>query len=487
MYINLLTVTMKKLLAFSLVLCFPAAANAQDCDCLSEFRFVKQFIEKNHGGFYTNIRSKEEPNYKAFTVELEKKIDKDPSNARCIVYLKQYIRYLKDHHSNIIAAVTPVNENDPAQLDSFLHSQRYLGRERIPIDSTAFLSYLAGKTDGIEGIYSTADSTYIVALVKNQTPDRDYAAVILRSKAKTWDKGQVKFELKRLNDSLYELISYLRNHTADYEQLKTIFGNPVLNGWKKLFPVPDHTNPVQQISTALIDFRVLDAQTCMVSIRSFSAARSRQLDSAYRAIVPEIKKYPNLIIDVRNNGGGSDANYYALMPLLYTNPIIGDVVDIYNTPDNRKAYADYDSSLKAKGNGPVFTNNLARVKNRTDYTLVPMGTGRADTSVYQPMRPSPKQVAILYNRVCASACESLLFEALYSSKTILVGENSGGYTGYGNVMSIKTPCGNTLNWTTTVYRKQQAYEFTGITPHYRIPESEGDWVAYTQKLLEQKK
>jgi hypothetical protein len=462
-------------------------AMAQDCDCLSEFRFVKQFIEKNHGGFFVNIKTPDESKYKAFTDKLEDAIRSDPSPSRCIVYLKRYIHYLKDHHSNIIPAGRLVNENDPAQLDSFLHSVTFLQRERISIDSAAITRQLARTADTLEGVYSTPDSVYVVALIRNQNTRRDYAAVILSTKAKTWRQGQVKFELKKINDSIYERIMYRRDHSGDYDLLPAVYGAPVLTGWIKWYPVSSLPKNIQQISTQLVDFKVLDAQTSMISIRSFDAFRSKQLDSAYRKIIPEILKYPNLIIDVRNNGGGTDANFFALMPLLYTDAITVDMVDTYNTPANRKAYADYDSSIRANGNRGVFADDLERVKGHADYSLVPMGSGRSSIRNYRPAENAPTRIAILYNRNCASSCESMLFQAMYSKKTIFVGENSGGYTGYGNVMSIRTPCGNTLNWTTTVSRKEQAYEFIGIPPHYRIPANEPDWVAYTQKLLNEGK
>jgi hypothetical protein len=456
---------------------------AQDCDCLSEFRFVKAFMEKNHGGFFVNIKTPNEPSYKAFTDKLESEIRNEPSRSRCMVYLKRFIYYLKDHHSKIELNSRQVNENNTAQMDSFLHSPIFLNREHMPIDSAAITRQLAHTADALEGVYSTPDSAYVVALVRNQNTRRDYAAVVLSTKTRTWRQGQIKFELKKINDSTWERIRYMHNHIADYDLLPAGDGAPGLTGWIKWYPVSSSPKNIQQISRQLVDFKVLDAQTSMISIRSFDAFRSRQLDSAYRKIIPEILKYPNLIIDVRNNGGGSDANFFALRPLLYTDAITGDVVDIYNTPDNRKAYADYDSSIRARGNRAVFTDDLERVKGRADYSLVPMGSDRPSTRAYRSADNAPKRIAILYNRNCASSCESLLFEAMYSKKTILVGENSGGYTGYGNVMSIQTPCGNLLSWTTTVSRNQQAYEFIGIPPHYRIPANEPDWVSYTQKLL----
>ncbi|MGZ5248496.1 MAG: hypothetical protein ACXWCR_15420, partial [Flavitalea sp.] len=64
-----------------------------------------------------------------------------------------------------------------------------------------------------------------------------------------------------------------------------------------------------------------------------------------------------------------------------------------------------------------------------------------------------------------------------------IGENSGGYIGYGNVMTAQTPCGQyTIQCTTTKYAEKSKYEFIGIPPQFK-PGKEQDWIKYaTDKL-----
>ena len=173
-----------------------------------------------------------------------------------------------------------------------------------------------------------------------------------------------------------------------------------------------------------------------------------------------------------------------LMPLIYTGPYESDVVEYYATPANIKAYQDFDdrARLSPTARQNVFKANIDKMKTVQPYSFVTMGDGRPVTIRYTRNEGFPSKVAVLYNRNCASSCESLLFEVMNSKKAILVGENSGGYTGYGNVMNIQTPCGNNLSWTTSVYRNQWKYEFVGIPPQYRIPIQETDWVEYTRRL-----
>lgn len=453
------------------------AVSAQTCDCQKEFAFVRQHMEKNHPGFASDIKDPNQPKYKAFVQSLEKKIADDPSGKYCIAYLKQYMFYLKDHHINISGSSVLVKEDSLPAVEAFLKSPIFLSTERMNIDSAQTIN---------EGIYNTPDGTYTIALLTRPTSRRDYAGVILSSKTKLWQPGQVKLELKQLNDSTLQVFSYLRNHSLAYDEVRVNKNNIELPGWTKTSVTSNNTEP---ISTDIFSFKMLDSTTAYIAIRSFAGRYATMLDSAYKAVIPQIQKYPNLIIDVRNNGGGSDVNYKALMPLIYTDPITNDVVDYYATPDNIKAYTQLRDAYKSKPEiyGKDGYKNwqygMEKMEKAKPYSFTPMRSSKATTSTYKAVTGYPQKVAIIYNRNCASSCEAFLFEARFSKKVITVGENSGGYTGYGNVMSITTPCGNSLGWTTTRYRNQRQYDFTGIPPQHRVPQTEADWINYAKKLL----
>lgn len=474
-----------KLLLTVFFLSFSLLSRSQGCNCLDDFYFIKAHIEKNHGGFNKKIKSPDEPAYKAFTLALEKEIKKDKDGRYCIGYLKKYILYLQDHHSNITAgAGVNVNEADPAAVKAFLASPAYTQTEKIAID-TAGLEKRWSETPpaGPEGIYFTAGNSYVVAIVKNKTSRRDYAGVILRSKSVLWSPGQVKFELKQVNDSLFDMYLSYKNHSLNYDQIPFRKGKLELNGWVKAGNSSKQTGEVKD--NRLYSFNVLDSTATLLSIRSFDAGLTRTLDSFYAAIMPEIKKRPNLIIDVRDNSGGSDMSYKALMPLIYTDPFDSDVMEYFVTPGNIEAYEKYDSLLlqRSPGSNPPFKSAVAMMKKADPFTFRNLGSGKPNKIQYTINKGYPLKIAVLYNRNCASSCESFLFEILNSSKTIRVGENSGGYTGYGNVMTIQTPCGNTLSWTTTVYKNQWQYEFVGIPPQHLVPDDVTNWVDYAKKLL----
>jgi hypothetical protein len=472
---------------FSLMSFYLACAQ-QSCDCRQEFAFVRQHMEKNHPGFASDIKDPNEPKYKAFVQLLEKKIAADPSSKYCIAYLKQYFFYLKDHHINISGSSAPVKEDSLPALEAFKKSPAFLSTERINFDTSYFRKL---DKPGIEGIYKTPDGTYTIGLVKMPDERRDYAGIILSSTSKLWEPGQVKLEFKQLNDSIVQVYTYLRNHSLNYDEARFNLSNSTeLPGWVKVFPVSGNA-AAESISTDIFSFKILDSNTAYIAIRSFSGRYATMLDSAYKAVMPEIRKRRNLIIDVRNNGGGSDLNYKALMPLIYTDPITHDVVDYYATPDNIQAYTALRDLYKSKPeiygkDGYMnWQYGIERMQAAKPYSFTPMTGSKPSVSKYTPVDGYPNKVAIIYNRNCASSCESLLFEARFSKKVITVGENSGGYTGYGNVMNLTTPCGNSIGWTTTRYRNQRQYDFTGIPPQHRVPQNETNWIGYAQRLISQ--
>jgi hypothetical protein len=73
---------------------------------------------------------------------------------------------------------------------------------------------------------------------------------------------------------------------------------------------------------------------------------------------------------------------------------------------------------------------------------------------------------------------------IQSSKVVTLGENSGGYLGYGNVMTTDTPCGHfSLRSTTTKYKNNSRYEFIGIEPMIKLPAG-SNWIEAARKALQ---
>jgi len=458
---------------------------AQECKCQDELSFVINYYEENLPGFIDNVNENNQSQYNNFKDELFEQTQNNCENENlCFKILLNYVESFRDNHSSIyVNNSVSINENSDEEVNKFLNSDVYNSREiidEIQAPSNASLN-------SIENNYQTADSSYSVSIVKSQNLFRDYAGVILESKSQLWKKGQVKFELKEVGDNTYDMIMYMRNHSLRYyKNVKLVDG--ILNDtWYNLNL---KENKSFNIDTRRdLTFLELDDETNYMYIPTFNGDWFSKLNEFYQKYDVAIQSKPYLIIDVRNNGGGSDTNVRPLLKYIYSKAFLTDDVDIYATKENiRKGQEWYERMKKDTAN---YSNEILnrvhseieRMKSVPNKTFIERSKGflvKLDTIL-----PSPKKVAIITNKYCASSCETLLFWAMESDKTIIVGENSGGYVGYGEIGGVNTPNFNfELGCTMTRYKKQRMYEVIGIPPKYYLNNGE-DWVQQTLKLIKE--
>jgi hypothetical protein len=138
---------------------------------------VKAYLERNYVGFADKVNAQTQKAYQAHVKQSYEYAKKAISPADHYVAINHYLTFFKDQHLYI---------SPPADTTHI---------EKINLDDKRIQQlYHTGKNN-IEGIYYTGDSLYKVALIKSKKGLRSYAGIILTSKASTWKKGQVKFEL----------------------------------------------------------------------------------------------------------------------------------------------------------------------------------------------------------------------------------------------------------------------------------------------------
>jgi hypothetical protein len=462
------------------------AAQATPCGCVQDFDFTVNYLERNLPAFQDAVTPKTQRSYGQFKQQLRRAIVADPVPGHCIRYLMRYVSFFHDSHTAISGNPTsgpPVKETDAAAVAAFQASPLFQTSERIRLSP---LNYVSGET--IEGRYRTPDSTYTIQIQRNKTSLRDYVGVIVTSRTPLWQPGQVKLELQRNPDGrTFHCYQYQRNHALQAQPVVWLeYGRLRNTTWQKA-DAPALPPP----ATPQAHFQQLDATTAYLRIPSFGSTWTTRLDSLYRHAQPAIEQSQNLILDVRDNGGGADQNVEPLIPFFTSGPFQDDQQEeYYVTPANIERFTEYLHTLQ-QDSAQVGATTLQHTRQKlawlrqaplNQFVPDPAITGRRFTS---PARANPKQVVILYNQGCSSSCETLLFWAKNSTKTKLVGEPSGGYVGYGNVFSVRTPCLQfQLNATTLRLPNQLQYEGKGVTPTVRLHPDE-DWLAQTMRLLKQ--
>lgn len=85
----------------------------------------------------------------------------------------------------------------------------------------------------------------------------------------------------------------------------------------------------------------LNKTTLYIRIPSFNQKYKEAVDSIFITQRETILATKNLIIDIRENGGGSDDTYSTIIPYLYTNPIRIVGVEFFSTKLNNQRMLDF--------------------------------------------------------------------------------------------------------------------------------------------------
>ena len=459
------------------------ALGQPECDCESELKFIIDYIETNVPSFQDNVDTTNQEAYDLFKERVMADAKLADSKAACFKTLTYYVEFFKDNHTSLQSYSKEVDENDSASVAEFLTSDAYLLAEEYELKNAQPGQYPLGD---IRGTYQSHDGRYTMAVVPDQGPYRDYVGVITESKSKLWKPNQVRMELKEIDEGHWEAFVYEDDHSLkfyrDYPFVNGVLGDRWFN-----IRMDRKVNPVVDATDSLT-FRMVNDSTAYLRLPSFLTSQVKPIDSLVTAVDDKIKQTPYLIIDVRNNGGGSGENALRLLDYYYTHPIQKDRVELYVTEGNIKKYeklyqeAVQDTVNYSEGFRSWARHIIQRMKAAPPrrYLLL---SGKDDYITNDSVYATPQKVAVLYNKYCASSCELLLFWARDSDKTILVGENSGGYVGYGEAVRVKTPCfGFNFPTTTTRYQNSRQYEADGIPPDY-ILSNDTDWIEQTVNIL----
>lgn len=473
---------MKYLIMLLSLFCF-LTPNAQDCKCEKELDFVTDYYEENLPGFMDNVNEKNVKSYNKFKAGLKKQTKTKCDNENeCFKILLTYVEFFKDNHSSIYQNRDfKIDEKNSAEVNKFINSKKILEREIINNPKIKRNSAI----NNIENTYQSDDSTYTVSIIRNKNSFRDYVGIIEDSGTPLWKKGQVKFELKKVGENTFDMFLYMPDHSMEYSK-NVKLKNGILND--RWFNINLEERKSYNISAGEeLAFKELDKETNYMYIPTFSGKRHARLVEFYKRNDSLIQSKPYLIIDVRNNGGGNDDCVKPLLKYIYTKPFYDDSTDIYSTKENiRKSIKWYEETKNDTVNFDKeffkgITDEINRMQSVNNKTFITRSKGeliKLDTVLN-----NSKKIAIIINKHCASSCETLLFWALESDKTILTGENSGGYVGYGEISKTNTPNFNfELGCTMTRYNKQREYEVIGISPKYYLNNNK-DWIEQTIEIL----
>jgi hypothetical protein len=461
------------LVSLLLFFLFQPRSFSQDCNCAEEFQYVQHKIEKNYAGFRDKVNPETKIAYQKYSAQVLERAKKISSPAYCVNLINEWIGFFKDGHIEVGRNRLSKEKYD-ADQDRLIASLEKREVSEQDIDSLK-------KSAGVTGIYWSKDSIYKVALIKSENGFRDYAGVILESKNKAWKPGFVLLELKAQKTSLKGIIydKYYTPESVLWKLSQNAFGD-----WQREGTAGVKT---EKILTNDISCKSLSAQTFYIQIGTFNQRNAKSIDSVIQANQAILEKTPNLILDLRNNGGGADFSYRPLLPYLYTNKIKTVGPDILASEDNEEGWRGLLKMNDIPEDQKVFIRE--KIKDMQLHRDQFISLGADNDLVLDSIKVFPKKIVVLINKGCGSTTEQFLLTAKQSKKIIVMGENSAGVLDYANVRDISFSCmPYALHYATSRSRRvdmRLGIDNVGIKPDYLLTPTQ-NWVTAAQDLLEKK-
>ena len=463
---------------------FGGSVLAQQCNCAKEMLFLEHNMEQNLPSYYDQIilKNRTKP-YLKHKQECNKIAKMMATNTECVYLASKYLSFFRDEHLSL-------SYNDSYYPFSWANNNTDSIRRFFEKEKIFSLPAISKNTGNIEGIWKSMDSKYVVQIIKNKTALWDYAALILSADKQYWTKGQFKFGLQQTGKNKYNSIYVIPNRIPKYYSA-SLADSVLTIGRINIFHRITDSNLVasttQNNNSRHLEFKELSPTTNYICIPAFNFELHTAIDSLIKTNLKTITTKPNLIIDVRNNGGGGDRSYQSLLPLVLDKKMYPNISAIatYASPETIQYYTDTKyMHCETKEDSLDDDNTLQQMNlNKGKYT-----TPTPDTLLVDTVYSYPQKVAIIANRWCASATEGFIIDALRSKKVTLYGENTWGMCSYGDWRSANMPC---LPITISIPTKRTlAYgyediEAIGITPNKKLdPKLDTTWIKIVQNDIE---
>ena len=451
------------------------SAFSQNCNCQAELSYVKSKIEKNYAGFVDKVNSHTKASYDkqtALALERAKTITKP---AYCVALMNEWLKFFKDGHIQI------GRDRISADIEKNYLQKRKSNLERLEI-SPAVLNALM-KSKGVTGIYENEDASVTIALIASKNSYREYAGVVVKSKSNSWIAGQVALELKlNISTDAFEGIwydKYAIPNSVSFKQAKNSLGE-----WQK---TGTPRTAAEVVSAVNVSSKILSPSTLYLKVGTFNQANANNIDSLFRVNKAYLEKMPNLILDLRNNGGGADFAYRSITPYLYTDTIHLIGADVLATDDNIAGWKAVATTAGIPPGQQAFIQELTGKMQNSKGKFISLVEDQ--NIALDSVKHYPQNIAILINGECGSTTEEFLLQATQSRKVVLMGEHTAGVLDYANVRGADFSCmPYMLYWATSKSRrinKGLGIDNIGIQPDVLL-KPEINWVSAAQAYLEKK-
>jgi hypothetical protein len=454
--------------AFLIILISSSAFSQDNCDCRQSLSRLIDKMESEYPGF--EEKTADTLRYEDFKgglmIESENTGDSD-----CYDLLKRYLSYFRDGHVSLIQT----NETQDPQA-----GKEAVAKADITLDD--FYEHISGTDDELEGVWKSPH--YKVGVIR---ANGGYQGFIIEASNPGWKAGEIKFRLVDGGEADY----YMGDHSLE-EGTFELFDGCILSikdvnvVFVKESPEPKLTE--NEIESRLGEiqgfyFTRLTDRTSLLCISSFSDPYVERIEKMVSDNQEAIENCENLIIDVRNNLGGTYDAYDEILPYILTNQIrgVGQKFLVTQTliDDVESWFDDEEGREMARRWISLFEGNIGKFINPD--------TSDISISEIAIAEHSPKHIAILVNKRTASSGEAFVLAAKQSKKVKILGVPTYGAIDYGSASLFEFGCPD-YQLIMPTWRAGRLPDYPldniGIQPDIYLDKSVEDWVRFTVEYLE---
>ena len=217
--------------------------------------------------------------------------------------MQKYISFINDLHNQVYAP----------QKQGVLQAPNYTKS----IDTTHV------QNDSISGIYFGGVDKILIKQDTNNT----WLGISLESNASKWEKGKIRLVIKKTKNNIFEIFEYFQNGYLFYQKdVKIQNGRIQSTFWNKQNKYFFNQNHLQNFT-----YKTINSSFDYIGIKTLKRTKSLmgEVDNFLNQNLRNLTK-PNLIIDLRNNGGGSIKQAEKLLESLKNNENIKHIYIIIN-------------------------------------------------------------------------------------------------------------------------------------------------------------
>lgn len=331
-----------------------------------------------------------------------------------------------------------------------------------------------GDINNIEGLWQNQGGEQEFIIIKDNHSKNKYRIIYWSIKNGLELKGKLKGTLGKISSTAYTYKSYTNGTAISVVKMEVkndrLF-SLATGYWKKKI-IGQNPDPFPlKLSPALVSY---PDSIVVLTLPSFDNNFKREIDSLLSVNRLLISKTKNLIIDIRENVGGTVPTYQSVLKWLYTNPIRIEGGIGYSSRENIEITKKNRSD---SGTSTWFTEQalINRMEKNLNKYIVDTGYYLRFDTIYK----YPQNIVVLSSYKTASAGELFLITAKQSKKVIIIGENSYGSIDRADMITPEHACKNLLFTVPTVLRNPEYYkkaiDNVGIPPDIKAPQN-ADWI-----------